>query len=123
MALLATSDYGHIGCQLKEASHACVQAFQPDVLVVNAAWPAGAYVADRLNIPKVALSMLAPCIPGLNAVSQTGAWPALTPVVPKWQPQPMVSKLVASLHPWPTIHLCTCSCHPLKGLKMVQTSM
>lgn len=82
-----------------------MQAFQPAVIVVNAIWPAGAFVADQLKIPKVALSVLAPCVPMVNAASHAGAWPALMPVVPRWQSVPMVSQ--------PAAYILSClSTHP-----------
>lgn len=66
-----------------------MQEFQPDVIIANAIWPAGAYVADRLNIPKVAFSVVAPFGPVVNVPSATAAWPSLGPVLPHWLPQPL----------------------------------
>lgn len=70
-----------------------MQEFQPDVIIANAIWPAGAYVADRLNIPKVAFSVVAPFGPVVNVPSATAAWPSLGPVLPHWLPQPLVGEL------------------------------
>ena len=68
----------------------CKQDFQPGVIITSAHWPTGAYVADRLNIPKVSFSVIPPLGSAVNIPSAQAAWPSLGPVVPHWLPQPMV---------------------------------
>lgn len=66
------------------------QAWKPDVVLVDGAFPTGAPVADVLGLPKVVVWVIGPLGPLVTAGIGTPDAPSLMPPFTAWQKQPMV---------------------------------